>query len=149
MAGAGYIRRFSYFPGTTELQAIEGVVIVDQRSPGPIRGASTGVVGVIGECSDMSHCCSVNSSGAVVSKIDPVEVYGSADLLDKIGPFDRYLGEFGDEMGNMFVELRNKQFSRLVVVPVDIVRPASTTQYAIRIWRQLPTNRSATDRTLS
>lgn len=147
MAGAGYIRRFSYFPGTTELQAIEGVVIVDQRSPGPIRGASTGVVGVIGECSDMSHCCSVNSSGAVVSKIDPVEVYGSADLIDKIGPFDRYLGEFGDEMGNMFVELRNKQFSRLVVVPVDIVRPASTTQYAIRIWRQLPTNRSATDTT--
>lgn len=148
MAGAGYIRRFSYFPGTTELQAIEGVVIVDQRSPGPIRGASTGVVAVVGECADMSRCCAVNASGVVTSKIDPVEVYGSSDLLDKIGPFDRYLGEFGDEMGNMFVELRNKQFSRLVVVPVDLVRPASgTDQYAIRIWRQLPTNRSATDTT--
>jgi hypothetical protein len=148
MSGAGYIRRFSYFPGTTELQAIEGVVIVDQRSPGPIRGASTGVVAVVGECSDMSHACSVNTSGVVQSKLDPVEVYGSSDLIEKIGPFDRYLGEWGDEMGNLFAEVRNKQFSRLVIVPVDLVRPASgTSQYAVRIWRQLPTNRSATDPT--
>ena len=148
MAGAGYIRRFPYFPGTTELQAIEGVVIVDQRSPGPIRGASTGVVAVVGECSDMSYCCSVTSAGVVQSTINPVEVYGSSDLISKIGPFDRDLGEFGDEMGNLFVEVRNKQFSRLVVVPVDLVRPASgTSQYAIRVWRQLPTNRSATDTT--
>lgn len=148
MAGAGYIRRFSYFPGTTELQAIEGVVIVDQRSPGPIRGTSTGVVAVVGECSDMSACCSVTSAGAVQTKNDPVEVYGSSDLIEKIGPFDQYLGEWGDEMGNLFAEVRNKQFSRLVVMPVDLVQPASgTVQYAIRIWRQLPTNRSATDAT--
>lgn len=146
MAGAGFIRRFPYFPGTTELTAIEGVVIVDQRSPGPIRGASTGVVAVVGECANMSHACSVNTSGVVQSNLDPVEVYGSADLIEKIGPFDQYLGEWGDEMGNLFAEVRNKQFSRLVVVPVDLVRPASgTSQYAIRIWRQLPTNRSATD----
>lgn len=146
MAGAGYIRRFSYFPGTTELQAIEGVVIVDQRSPGPIRGASTGVVAVVGECSDMSACCSVTSTGTVQTANNPVEVYGSSDLIEKIGPFDQYLGEWGDEMGNLFAEVRNKQFSRLVVMPVDLVQPASgTTQYAIRVWRQLPTNRSATD----
>lgn len=148
MAGAGFIRRYNYFPGTEELTAIEGVVIVDQRSPGPIRGASYGVVCVVGEAANMSYVCKVNTSGEVVSSFRPQEVYGGSDLLDKIGPFDSTLGDFGDECGNLFVELRNKRFSRLVVCPVDLVRPASgTTQYAIRIWRQLPTNTSATDTT--
>lgn len=147
MAGAGFIRRYSYFPGTEELNAIEGVVIVDQRSPGPIRGASYGVVCVVGEAANMSYVCKVNTSGEVVSSFRPQEVYGGSDLLDKIGPFDSTLGDFGDEMGNLFVELRNKRFSRLVVCPVDLVRPTSTTQYAIRCWRQLPTNTSATDTT--
>ena len=145
MAGAGFIRRYSYFPGTEELNAIEGVVIVDQRSPGPIRGASYGVVCVVGEAANMSYVCKVNTSGEVVSSFRPQQVFGGSDLLDKIGPFDSTLGDFGDEMGNLFVELRNKRFSRLVVCPVDLVRPASgTTQYAIRCWRQLPTNTSAT-----
>ena len=148
MAGAGFIRRYSYFPGTEELNAIEGVVIVDQRSPGPIRGASYGVVCVVGEAANMSYVCKVNTSGEVVSSFRPQQVFGGSDLLDKIGPFDSTLGDFGDEMGNLFVELRNKRFSRLVVCPVDLVRPASgTTQYAIRCWRQLPTNTSATDTT--
>lgn len=144
MAGAGFIRKYSYFPGTEEITAIEGVVVVDQRSPGPISGASYGVVAVIGECTDMSRCCTVNTSGEVVSKFDIQEVYGGSDLLEKIGPFDRYLGKFGAEMGNLFVEVRNKRFSRLVVVPVDLVRQGSGTQYGIRIWRHLPTNTSAT-----
>lgn len=148
MAGAGFIRRYNYFPGTEELTAIEGVVIVDQRSPGPIRGTSYGVVCVVGEAANMSYVCKVNTSGEVVSSFRPQEVYGGSDLLDKIGPFDSTLGDFGDECGNLFTELRNKRFSRLVVCPVDLVRPASgTTQYAIRIWRQLPTNTSATDTT--
>ena len=148
MAGAGFIRRYNYFPGTEELTAIEGVVIVDQRSPGAIRGASYGVVCVVGEAANMSSVCKVNTSGEVTSSFRPQEVYGGSDLLDKIGPFDSTLGDFGDECGNLFVELRNKRFSRLVVCPVDLVRPASgTTQYAIRIWRQLPTNTSATDTT--
>lgn len=143
--GAGFVRRYGYFPGTEELMAIEGVVIVDQRTPGPIRGASYGVVAVVGEASDMSYCCKVSSAGAVVSSIRPQEVYGGSDLIDKIGAFDYTLGEWGDELGNLYAEVRNKQFSRLVVVPVDLVRQGSGTQYAIRCWRQLPTNRSATD----
>ena len=145
MAGAGFIRRYGYFPGVEELTAIEGVVIVDQRSPGPIRGASYGVVAVVGETTDMSFCCTVNTSGVVQSKIRPQEIYGGTDLLDKMGPFSSKLGQWGGEMGNLFAELRNKAFTRLVTCPVDLIRPLSTTQYAIRVWRQLPTNRSATD----
>ena len=147
MSGAGFIRRFSYFPGSAELQAIEGVVIVDQKIPGGISGASYGVVAVVGESCNMSQCCAVNSTGQVVSSYRPAEVYGGSDLTDKIGGIDVLLGEFGGDMGNLFVELRNKAFSRLVVMPVDLLRPLSTTQYAIRLWRDLPTNRSATDTT--
>ena len=148
MAGAGFVRRYGYFPGTEELNAIEGVVIVDQRTPGPITGASYGVACVVGEAPNMSQVCKVNTAGEVVSSFRIEEVYGGADLIDKIGGFDSTLGDFGDEMGNLFVELRNKRFSRLVVCPVDLVRPASgTTQYAVRCWRQLPTNLSATDTT--
>lgn len=143
--GAGFVRRYGYFPGTEEITAIEGVVIVDQRTPGPIRGASYGVVAVVGEAADMSYCCKVSSAGAVVSSIRPQEVYGGSDLIEKIGAFDYTLGEWGDELGNLYAEVRNKRFSRLVVVPVDLVRQGSGTQYAIRVWRQLPTNRSATD----
>lgn len=148
MSGAGFIRRYSYFPGTEELTAIEGVVIVDQKVPGGIDGASYGVVAAVGECADMSLTCVVNSSGQVVSSYRPAEVYGGSDLVNRIGPIDSKLGKFGAEMGNLFVELRNKAFSRLVVQPVDLIRPASgTTQYGIRVWRDLPTNRSATDTT--
>lgn len=148
MAGAGFVRRYGYFPGTEELNAIEGVVIVDQRTPGPITGASYGVACVVGEAPNMSQVCKVNTAGEVVSSFRIEEVYGGADLIDKIGGFDSTLGDFGDEMGNLFVEVRNKRFSRLVCCPVDLVRPASgTTQYAIRCWRQLPTNLSATDTT--
>jgi hypothetical protein len=148
MAGAGFVRRYGYFPGTEEFNSIEGVVILDQRSPGPISGASYGVVCVVGEATNMSSVCTVNTAGEVVSSFRVREVYGGSDLLDKIGGFDSTLGDFGDEMGNLFVEVRNKRFSRLVVCPVDLVRPASgTTQYAVRCWRQLPTNLSATDTT--
>ena len=145
--GAGFIRRYGYFPSSDEIAAIEGVVIVDLPTPGPIRGASYGVVAVVGEAADMSYCCTVNTSGVVQSSIRPQEIYGGADLIEKIGPFDSSLGQFGDELGNLFVELRNKRFTRLVAVPVDLVRPGTGDQYAIRVWRQLPTSRSATDTT--
>lgn len=146
MSGAGFVRRFPYFPGTDEITAIEGVVIVDQKSPGPIGGASYGVVAVVGEAADMSHTCKVNSSGLVISSPKPVEVFGGSDLIGKIGTMDSTLGRWGSEMGNLFAEVRNKTFSRLVVAPVDILRDGVTgDQYGIRCWRQLPTNRSATD----
>lgn len=145
MSGAGFIRRFTYVPGVEELTAIEGVVIVDQKTPGAIRGASYGTVGMVGEAADMSYCCTVNTSGVVVSSYRPQEVFGGADVLAKIGPCDPYLGKFGSDMGNLFVAMRNKRFSRLVVLPVDLIRPGTGSQYAIRVWRQLPTNTSATD----
>lgn len=145
MSGAGFIRRFGYFPGTSELTAIEGVVIVDSPPVGSVAGVGTGCVAVVGECVDQSYACKANSSGLVSRDVRPVEVFGGADLVDKIGGFDSELGDFGDEMGNLYVELRNKAFRRLVVAPVDLLTPASGSTYGVRMWRDLPTNTSATD----
>lgn len=145
MSGAGFIRRFGYFPGTSELTAIEGVVIVDSPPVGGISGVGTGCVAVVGECLDQSYACKVSAAGLVSRDIRPVEIFSGTDLVDKVGGFDSELGDFGSEMGNLFVELRNKQFKRLVVSPVDLLTPASGDTYGVRMWRSLPTNTSATD----
>lgn len=145
--GAGFIRRYGYTPSVDEITAIEGVIIVDAPPQGGIRGAGSNCSAVIGEAADMSQACTVNTSGEVLSDVRPVEIFGGADLLAKIGPCDPFLGDFGGDMGNLFVELRNKRFSRLVVAVIDLLSPAAypaTKQHAVRLWRGLPTNTSAT-----
>lgn len=143
--GAGFIRRYSYQPSREELLAIEGAVIIDTPPPSAVTGVGTGVVFAVGEAADCSYACFVDSSGIVQSSLQPVEVISGTDLLDKIGGFDSSIGQFGDQLGNLWCELRNKRFKRLVVCPVDIVRPTTGSQYAIRLWRDLPTNTSATN----
>lgn len=140
----GFVRRYSYFPATSELTAIEGVVIVDLPSPGGYTGADRNAAAVVGEYADMSYACTVNTSGAVVVNNRAVEIFSGGDLLDKMGGFDSTLGKTGTEQGNGFIELRNKRFKRLVCCPIDLVTQGSGTQYALRCWRDLPTNTSAT-----
>lgn len=140
----GFVRRFGYIPDNATIMQIEGVVIVDLPPPGNIAGVGTGVVCVVGEFSNMQYAVTVSSTGSITTNPRPVEVYSSSDMLGKVGGWDELLGQFGTDMGNGFVEIRNKLFSRLVIAPVDLVVPASGPQGAIRIWRQLPTNQSAT-----
>lgn len=139
---SGFIRRFGYVPDNATIMQIEGVVIVDLPPPGSIQGVNTGVVCVAGEFANMQYAVSIDSSGNVTSNPQPVEIFSSLDLLNKVGGWDEYLGAFGATMGSGFVEIRNKLFSRLVCIPVDLVTPAAGTTGAIRIWRQLPTNQS-------
>ena len=142
--GAGFTRRYGYFPDSSEILAIEGVVIVDTPPPGRVEGVGAGVVAVVGEFTDMSYACKVNSSGTLYEDIRPVEILGGADLVDKVGGFDRYLGKFGTDGGNGWVTVRNKVFKRLVCVPVNLLFSPGDTQSAIRVWRDLPTNVDAT-----
>lgn len=135
---AGFIRRFGYNPGIEQITQIEGVVIVDTPPPGAVNGISNGVVGVVGEFSDMTYATQVSSSGVVATKAQPVEVFSSQDMLTKLGGWDETLGNFGTADGNGFALLRNKKFSRLVCVPVNLASAG-----AGRVWRELPTNKSA------
>lgn len=139
---AGFVRRYGAFPSAAVLGQIEGVVIVDLPPPGSIAGIGTGVVAIVGEFPDMTYATSVSSSGVVSTQYQPQEIFSAQDLVDKLGGFDELLGAFGTEGGNGFAWLRNKSFSRLVAVPVNLCSSAG-----VRLWRDLPTNKSATDPT--
>jgi hypothetical protein len=134
------IRRYQFFPGTEVITALEGVVIVDLPPPGSIQGVSTGKTALIGEFADMTYAVLANSSGEIATKHQPVQVFTTQDMLNKVGSFDPTLGEFGGDCGNGFVELRSKKFSALVLVPVNLCSDRGT-----RVWRTLPTCRTATD----
>ncbi len=136
---AGFIRRYGFQPGVETITQIEGVIIVDLPPPGAVNGQGTGTVALVGEFPDMTYATSVSSSGVVTTKAVPVEVFSGADMIDKVGGFDATLGQHGNAGGSGFVSLRNKKFSRLVLVPVNLASSA-----AVRVWRELPTNLSAT-----
>jgi hypothetical protein len=138
----GFIRRFSAFPGVDVITQIEGVDIIDLTPPGPITGVGTGVACVVGEFADMTYGVAISSAGVVSTAPQAVEIFSSADLLGKVGGFDETIGEFGVSMGNGFVEVRNKKYSRLIVVPVNLA-----SSRGVRVFRDLPTNRGATDPT--
>lgn len=134
----GFTRRFSSYPSSAELTAIEGVNIIDVTPPGGVQGVGTGVAAVVGEFADMTHAVTMDSSGNFSTAVRPQEVTSAQDLINKFGGWDEYLGEFGGDCGNGFAELQGKGFARLICAPVNI---ASTK--GARIFRQLPTNQSA------
>jgi len=139
---AGFIRRFASDPGSDVITQIEGAVIVDSAPPGSISGIQTGVVAIVGEFADMSSGVSVDASGTVTTKPVPVEIFSAQDLVTKLGGFDETLGEFGVSGGNGFAALRNKRFSRLLAVAANLA-----SSKGVRIFRQLPTCKGATDPT--
>lgn len=130
---AGFIRRYGYFPSQQTISQIEGVVIVDLPPPATVEGIQTGVAGIVGEFPDVTYAVSVDGSGNVTTKAQPVEVTSSQDMIDKVGGFDPTLGDFGDADGNGFTAVSGKRFSRLVLVPVNIA-----SSKGVRLWRKLP-----------
>lgn len=137
--GAGFIQRFGSLPSQQQIQAIEGVVIVDGVGPAQIQGTGTGVVAVVGEFADMTYAVEV-AGGNVASKPQPQLVTSDADLVQKVGGFDATLGEFGGAGGNGLADVRGKRFAGLVVAPVNLASPK-----AVRLVRDLPTNASPTN----
>jgi hypothetical protein len=137
--GAGFIQRFGSLPSQQQIQAIEGVVIVDGVGPAQIQGTGTGVVAVVGEFSDMTFAVEV-AGGNVASRPQPQFVTSDADLVQRVGGFDATLGEFGGAGGNGLADVRGKRFAGLVVAPVNLA-----SDKAVRLVRDLPTNASATD----
>jgi hypothetical protein len=136
----GFTRRYSAFPPISVITQIEGVVTVDQPPPSSVQGVGTGVAALVGEFADNTYATSFDPlTGKFATKAQPVEVFSSQDLIDKVGGFDETIGEFGKSGGNGFVSVRNKRFSRLILVPINLV-----SQYGLRLWRELPTNQGAT-----
>ena len=135
-----FIRRYGYFPGSEVITEIEGVVIVDSPPPGRIDGVGTGVVACVGEFTDMTYATAVAATGAVSDSYRAIEAYSAQDLLDKFGGFDEFLGQFGGDLGSGYCAVAGKRFSRLVPVPINL-----TADYAVRLFRELPTCTTATN----
>lgn len=135
-------RRFDSPPSLGEITAIEGIVLVDMPAPQDPAGLASGVVGVVGEFADQTYACSVSTSGAVTASIRPQEITSGQDMYEKFGGFDSTLGHFGGQGGNGYAALANKRFSKLIIAPIFM---AST--YGCRVFRELPTNASATQAT--
>lgn len=142
MAGSGFTRRYNYSPGTQVITLIEGIILLDLPPPGSIAGINTGVVCLVAEFVDNTYGVAVDTSANVTQSPNPVQIFSGQDLLNKVGGFDSTIGDFGGSMGNGFVELRNKAFSELVVLPVSIA-----SSKAIRTFRKLPFNTSAANPT--
>jgi len=135
-----FIERFPTMPSASELTAIEGIKIIDAPPPAPLSGVGQGVAGVVGEFADCTYAVTMSTAGVFSTKLRPQRVTSAQDLLDKFGGWDELLGEFGGDCGNGFVELQgNKPFPGLVVCPVNL-----TSARGVRVWRDLPTNVSAT-----
>jgi len=139
---AGFIRRFSEFPPDEVITAIEGINIIDLPPPAAVQGLSTNVVALVGEFSDMTYAVVVDSAGVFTSNPQAQDIISAQDLLNKFGGFDPTLGQFGGDCGSGYAELRNKTFGRLVGVAVNLASASG-----VRLWRELPTNKSATDPT--
>lgn len=139
---AGFIRRFGFFPGSELIQQIEGTVIVDLPPPGSVQGIGVGTTAIIGEFSDMSSAIAASSAGVISTEIKPQEIFTAQDLINKMGGFDETLGDFGGDEGNGFVKLRNKRFSRLVAVAVNLASAQGS-----RFFRDLPVSSGQTDTT--
>lgn len=135
---SGFIRRYGSFPGVETITLIEGVIIADIAPPGSINGVASGVVALVGEFADMTYATQVSASGVVTTFAQPVELFSSQDMMNKVGGWDETIGQHGGAGGNGFVALRNKQFARLVAVPVNLCSGG-----AGRAWRDLPTNAGA------
>lgn len=136
---SGFVRRYQFFPGTEVITLIEGVVIVDLPPPGSVNGVGVGTVCCVGEFADVSYGVAVDTTGTVATKPQPVEVFSGQDLVNKVGGFDATIGDTGISGGNGYIALRNKKFSRLILLPVNLASDKAT-----RLWRTLPTNASAT-----
>jgi hypothetical protein len=135
---AGFIRRYGYFPTQQVIQQIEGVVIVDTPPPQSIQGVNTGVVGMVGEFADVTYATSVDGTGSVTTKIQPVEVVTAQDMLNKVGGWDPTLGDFGADDGNGYFAVSGKIFSRLILAPIN-----NASSKAMRMYRELPLSQSA------
>lgn len=137
-----FVRGYNYMPPLEDIAAIEGIVVVDNPAPGGLGGTPSNYACLIGEFADMRQCLQVDNTGAVTTLFRPEFALSQADFLDKFGGFDSTLGKFGAEMGNGFVAASGKVFGtgRFLCLPVNLC-----SAYAGRMWRQLPTCRSATD----
>jgi len=109
---AGFFRRFSNFPTTAQINAIEGVTVVDLNPPGVFGGILSGILALVGEWSKGPF-----NTPTEVEGDQTIRAFGgfSGSVSDPLG-FD--VNRYGN--GNAFCWLKGKSFSRIVLVRADL-----------------------------
>lgn len=123
MTGVGFVRRFrDVVPPLSVIQAIEGVLIVDQAGPSTPTGAGTGAVLLVGEFEDGP--LSIDSSGVteVFGEQDFAAVFGGLGFIYDNVPSQnpcarKHDGEFWN--GNGFLKAFGLKSQRLMIARVD------------------------------
>lgn len=135
-----FTRRYTSTPSMSEITKVPGTVIVDNPQPAAPTPVGAGVAALVGEFADCSASVLVDASGNVTTSYTPTEVFGETDIRNRFGGWDETLGEFGVTEGSGYVARYGKSFARLVLCAINIASAK-----AVRLWRDLPTNKSATD----
>jgi hypothetical protein len=137
-----FVRGFTSMPPLEEIAAIEGITVVDNTVPGGLGGTPSNYGCLVAEFADMTYCLRVDANGAVLPSFRPQFALSQADFVDKFGGFDSTIGAFGASMGNGYTAAVGKTYGsqRFLCLPVNLC-----SAYAGRMWRQLPTCKSATD----
>lgn len=135
-----FFRRFNTIPTNEELDMIEGVNIAALGQDVRADGVPSGIAAVVGEFPDMSRAALVSSTGTVSSNYRPVYITDPNSMNNYLGSLDATLGEHGGSGGNGHIALYGKRWpGGFVAVPVNLAAG-----HAVRLWRDLPTNKSMT-----
>jgi len=110
---AGFIRRFTSFPGLDVITEIEGVNIIDLIPPSIFVGRQTGTVCLVGEWPKGP----TNTPTVVEGDATITGVFGGFSL-SVTDPLSFSSNPYSN--GNAFVWLKNKIFRRLVLVRVNM-----------------------------
>jgi hypothetical protein len=132
-----FVRRYTSEPGTAEILAVEGVVVIDREPPASITGIGSGTVCMVGEFEDGPFAATEGIPSDPTYVRGPSEVSGGGDLARRFGGFGfSYDGVVSSNPcartrladgavvkehwnGNGFVALASKKFARLIVARVD------------------------------
>lgn len=121
-----YINRYTgAYPSDAELMKIEGMKIIDLVPPGSIQALGSGTVAVVGEFLKEG----VHGNAGSVNVNTPLEVTSSAEMASNFGGWSNFSNPGGASYppglvpttydGNGFLAVKNKKFSRLVLVNVE------------------------------
>lgn len=120
----GFTRRFTYDPGQSVIQQIEGVTILDRSPPNSIIGVGSGTTCIVGEFEDGPF----NITTEVTSATQLASTFGGFGYAYNgiVGQNPCARQRFADSAvlaeywnGNGSVQLSGKQFSRLLIMRVN------------------------------
>lgn len=133
------IRRSTSVPSADEIAASGATWLVEDETAGGGGTPGDRFACCLGEFTDHTYAVAVDASGVVTSDPRPVQIFNPTDADLKLGGLDSTTGHWGGALGNGWEQIQHDWNGNLVCVPIN-----RCSSRGIRMWRDLPTNQSAT-----